>query len=163
MADGRRRLSVALRPLSRIEGADLLAGRAAPAEVGWHPEYPMAETVDALALLTAAYEATATPLDDRPVWWLQQMVVAGRVVGDIGYHGPIADGSVEIGYAVVADQRGRGVASRACGLLVDHAWRSGAARLVAQVEPGNLASRAVLLRNGFVASDDFFLLERTQR
>ncbi len=162
MAD-RRPLRVGLRPLSRAEGVELLAGRGGPADVAWHPDYPLAETIDALALLSAAYAATDTPIDERPVWWLQQIVVAAQVVGDIGYHGPMTDGSVEIGYAVVADQRGRGVATGACRWLVDHAWRSGATRLVAEVEPTNLASRTVLLRNGFVAEADRFVLERTGR
>ena len=67
------------------------------------------------------------------------------VVGDIGFHGPPEPGSravVEIGYAVVPAWQGRGVATRACALILDQAWRDGAD--LVQAEAGGPASRAVL-------------------
>ena len=117
----------------------------------WHPDYPLPDTVDALQLLLAAHEAMGTQAD-LPRWWVHEIRVAGEVVGDVGFHGPpAADGPVvvEIGYAVVPSLRGHGVASRACALLLEQAWRDGAERVLADTEPDNLASRAVLRRNGF--------------
>ena len=72
------------------------------------------------------------------------------MVGDIGFHGPPEPGRravVEIGYAVVPGWRGRGVATRACTLILEQAWRDGAD--LVQAEAVNPASRAVLLKNGF--------------
>ena len=82
-------------------------------------------------------------------------------------HGPPPpDGprEVEIGYQVVPALRGRGVATRACALLLAHAWSHGADLVRAEVEPGNpdgAASRAVLLANGFRADGQLgFVVER---
>ena len=94
----------------------------------------------------------AGPLVQQPPWWIYQIVVDGQVVGDIGFHGPPADRTpcrVEIGYCVVPAWRGRGVASRACALIVEQAWTLGAEVIVADTESDNLASQRVLLRNGF--------------
>ena len=120
----------------------------------WHPEYPLSETLDALGMLFAGYEASGENLTGEPDWWIHQLVVDDQVVGDIGFHGPPADGSVEIGYGVVPASRGRGLATRACALLVEVAWRAGAEAVLAEAEPGNPASRRVLLNNGFTAVDD---------
>ena len=61
---------------------------------------------------------------------------------------------------MVPSARGRGVATRACALLLAHAWRHGATLVRAEVEPDNGdgdASRAVLRANGFAptAQGDF--------
>lgn len=73
------------------------------------------------------------------------------VVGDLGFHAPPgADGSVEIGYSVIPERRGRGYAGEAVGALV--AWalaRPEVDAVVAGCDPGNLASIRVLERAGF--------------
>jgi GNAT superfamily N-acetyltransferase len=143
--------ALALEPLGVDQVEDLVAGRKAR-RAGWHPQYPAADTLDAATMLLAGYEAVGTPVPERPVWWLYGMVVDGLVVGDAGFHGPPAPGGpveVEIGYQVVADYRGRGLATRACGLLLELAWTHGADLVRADAEPANLASRAVLRANGF--------------
>ena len=117
----------------------------------WHPGYPLAETVDALSLLLAAHEAMGT-VGSLPRWWVHEIRVHGQVVGDVGFHGPPAGSGavvVEIGYAVVPELRGRGVATRAVGLLLDRAWRDGASRVLAETDDDNAASQAVLVRTGF--------------
>ena len=137
-----------------VEVARQLVAGAAPALTDcadWHPDYPLPETVGALRLLLEAHELMGT-LADLPRWWTHEIRVAGQVVGDIGFHGPPEDDGpvvVEIGYAVVPALRGRGVASRACALLLERAWRDGAERVLADADADNLASRAVLARNGF--------------
>jgi RimJ/RimL family protein N-acetyltransferase len=92
-----------------------------------------------------------------PTWWVLEVLVDGEVVGDAGFHGPPAAAGpveVEIGYAVVPERRGRGIATAACGELLALAWRQGADTVLAETEPDNLASRRVLLGNGFRARAD---------
>jgi RimJ/RimL family protein N-acetyltransferase len=117
----------------------------------WHPGYPLAETVDALAMLLGAHAAMGT-LGALPRWWVHEIRVEGQVVGDVGFHGPPAPSGpvvVEIGYAVVPELRGRGIATRAVGLLLDLAWRDGAVRVLAETDDDNAASQTVLARTGF--------------
>lgn len=142
-----------LRPIPPAEVQSLLAGRAsADVQRRWHPEYPMRDTLSALFLIVAAYEVMERPLDARSPWWVYQLIMNGYVVGDVGFHGPPAgDGPqvVEIGYGVVPAWRGRGLATAACRMITEQAWASGADQVVAEVGPTNVASRKVLLRNGF--------------
>ncbi len=133
---------------------DLVAGTfERPAD--WHAAYAEASLTGITRMLLAAYEAMGVPADERSPWWVFAVVVDGRVVGDAGFHGPPAAEppvEVEIGYSVVPAWRRRGVATRACGLLLEHAWRHGAEVVRADVEPDNPdgdASRAVLRANGF--------------
>jgi RimJ/RimL family protein N-acetyltransferase len=120
----------------------------------WHPEFPRDGTLAAAHMLLGTYEALGLDPGQSP-WWFFAVVVDGVVVGDAGYHGPpAAEGpaEVEIGYQVVPSARGRGVATRACALLLEHAWANGAEVVRAEVEPDNPdgpASRAVLRANGF--------------
>jgi GNAT superfamily N-acetyltransferase len=142
-----------------------------PQRPQWHAEYPLPDSVDAIAMAMAAHQAitgvvlslskgtvlslSEGAIDETPAWWVHQIVVNGVVVGDIGFHGPAGpDGTVEIGYTVVPAWRGRGVASRACGLIVEQAWRDGAEIVIAETDDDNVASQAVLLRNGFQRRPD---------
>ncbi len=64
----------------------------------------------------------------------------------------VADRSAIIGYYVSSAARGRGVATAAVGALVQVAQQDvGLLRLVADIDPGNGASRRVAERNGFRA------------
>jgi [ribosomal protein S5]-alanine N-acetyltransferase len=147
---------VYLRRLTVVESKALTAGHGRPADgLRWDPDYPTTDTFVALGLLRLAYDAAGP---SRPGWWLYQIVVGPNgggvgddvVVGDIGFHGPPEPGPravVEIGYAVVPSWRGRGIATRACTLVLEQAWRDGAD--VVQAEAVNPASRAVLVKNGF--------------
>jgi GNAT superfamily N-acetyltransferase len=132
--------------------------------ITWHAEYPQPDSVDAVAMVVAAHRAVTGEFDKPPAWWIHHIVVNGVVVGDIGFHGPAAaDGAVEIGYTVVPAWRGRGVASRACGLIVERAWQDGAEIVIAETENGNVASQIVLLRNGFQRrSDGIFMIRRPE-
>ena len=117
----------------------------------WHPQFPTEDTVSAAQLLLGAYEVLGVDPARSP-WWFFAVVVDETVVGDAGFHGPPpVDGpaEVEIGYQVVPAHRRRGVATRACALLLEHAWRNGAEVVLAETEPENVASRAVLRANGF--------------
>ena len=56
---------------------------------------------------------------------------------------------VEVGYWLFVDARGRGVATRAVGGVVAHAFANGIYRVEAHVRIGNVASERVLERLGF--------------
>jgi ribosomal-protein-alanine N-acetyltransferase len=127
----------------------------------------MEETLSALAMLVAAHRAVGWSGGTRPSWWLHQIVLGDTVVGDVGFHGPPAATGpveVEIGYNVVGGLRGRGIGTQACRLLLLLAWRDGARLVRAEVDPGNEASRRVLLRCGFTELDGLrFQAERPLR
>ena len=183
MAAGRRRLSpraysapasfeVQLLPLPVGVARLMLAGQLRSEVVKghqaatspWHREYPMLDSVDAIAMLFAAHRATTGTVKESPAWWIHQIIVDGVVVGDIGFHGPPSpDWEVEIGYSVVPAWRGRGVATRACALILQQAWQDGADTVVAETDDGNVASQAVLLRNGFQRRPDgVFAIDRPE-
>jgi RimJ/RimL family protein N-acetyltransferase len=190
-----------LRRVPLAEARLILAGRPTPAmRAHWHPEYPQSDSLDGLAMLTAASAAMAGELDteprtksDRPTvptqeglvrrnkpvasarapqafrraataWWIYQVLVDDEVVGDIGFHGPPDPaGSVEIGYNVVPAWQGRGVATWACGAILQQAWRDGAVQVIAETEPGNVASQTVLARNGFqLGADQVWRVDRPE-
>ena len=130
----------------------------------WHPEYPLADTFDAIAMAFAAHQAMGYAVAELPAWWVHQIVVDGVVVGDIGFHGPPGrEKAVEIGYSVVPAWRSRGVASWACSLILQQAWQHGAEIVVAETDHDNVASQAVLLANGFRRrSDGVFMITRPE-
>ena len=148
--------ALALEPLGLDLLVDLLAGRLRrPAR--WHPEYPTGDTLDAASMLLAGYQALGFSVPARPVWWLYGIVVDGVVVGDAGFHGPPPPGrpvEVAIGYQVVPGRRRHGLATTACGRLLELAWAHGADLVRADAEPENFASRAVLRANGFRLAPD---------
>jgi ribosomal-protein-alanine N-acetyltransferase len=79
--------------------------------------------------------------------------VPAHLVASAGYFGPPDQGgSVEIGYTVVADHRGRGYASEAVQALVTRAFERGATRVLAHTRPDNLPSIAVLTKCRFQPS-----------
>ena len=80
------------------------------------------------------------------------------LVANGGYFGPPdTTGQLEIGYSVLVDWRGQGIATELVSLLVSHAWRQeGVYRVIAHTLPTNQASIRVLTKNGFspVKSND---------
>jgi RimJ/RimL family protein N-acetyltransferase len=149
----RRLLARSLRP-EPVEGL----------QPAWHPEYPLPDSIDAIATVFAAHQAMMGAIAESPAWWIHQIVVDGTVVGDIGFHGPPgADGIVEIGYSVVPAWRRRGVASRACDLILQLAWQDGAEIVLAETDHDNVASQAVLLGSGFRRRPDgIFMIKRPE-
>lgn len=152
--------AICLRVLPVTEAQSLLAGTGAPGPgVRWHEEYPMPETIGALSMIVQAHRAAGWTTAEVPSWWLHQIVLAGLVVGDIGFHGPPAASGpveVEIGYDVVPGMRRRGIAGAACRLILQQAWRAGASVVRAETEPDNpdqTASQRVLLGAGFLPQD----------
>lgn len=86
-------------------------------------------------------------------WWTYLFVHAGEgvLIGPGGYKGrPDGEGTVEIGYAIVPEYRGRGLATEAALGLVDNAFAhdDGVERVVAHTLAGRNASVGVLEKVG---------------
>jgi RimJ/RimL family protein N-acetyltransferase len=81
----------------------------------------------------------------------------GEVIGDIGFHGPPdpagppgTAGTVEIGYGLVEQHRGRGLAGESAVAICGLAWsRPAVARIIAETDAANTPSAGVLLHAGF--------------
>jgi uncharacterized damage-inducible protein DinB len=73
------------------------------------------------------------------------------VAGIVGFKGrPNAEGTVEIGYSVLAEYQRQGIASEAAAGLVEQAFRAGdVRRVIAETLPALTGSIRVLERNGF--------------
>ncbi|BBG00523.1 MULTISPECIES: GNAT family N-acetyltransferase [Pseudonocardia] len=130
-----------LRPWTPAAVAAVVAGTRCD---GWATDFP-ADGDRVVARLLAG-----TP--DGPGWgrYGHRLLVeraTGLVVGGAGLF-PDGAGGLEVGYGVVASRRGRGYAGEAARALVGLAMAGGVRRIVAGVEPGNLASVRVLERLG---------------
>lgn len=97
------------------------------------------------------YRRHALTLDPGAAPYLLHVLLDGATVaGRIGCHEGPREGAVEIGYAVVPDYRGRGVATAMVREFVDWLADRGVRTVRASVSPDNAASRALLDRFGFV-------------
>jgi RimJ/RimL family protein N-acetyltransferase len=95
-------------------------------------------------------------LDDPPsAAWITGVVWdpdRRLAVGKAGYHGPPDEaGMVEVGYSIDPQHRRQGYARAALRALVDRAGREpGVTTVRASVSPDNVASRDLVLSEGFV-------------
>ena len=114
-----------------------------PVPDGW-PEFPEAIgfTLDHLRNASEADRA----------WSMQFFVdpATGRLLGSGGFAAPPVDRTVEIGYEVAPEFRGRGYGTAAARALVERAVTSGEVDLViAHTRPGPNPSTGVLVSLGF--------------
>jgi len=74
----------------------------------------------------------------------------GELLGGFSIHhfDPMRD-AIEVGYWLFVPARGRGVATRVLGAVVEHAFANGIYRIEAHVRLGNVASERVVERAGF--------------
>jgi [ribosomal protein S5]-alanine N-acetyltransferase len=138
-----------LRPLPAAAAGALPDDREAAARllgVTLSVEWPQADLFDVLPL-----QAASSPNDEPLGVWVIIEGESATVIGDIGFMGPPgADRTVEIGYSVVPDRRGRGYATEAARALVD--WALGQPRVgvvVAGCDSENAPSIRILERIGF--------------
>lgn len=93
------------------------------------------------------------PPEQHPwcTYWLMVLDCDNLALGLAGFKGtPDAGGSVELGYGINSIYQGRGYMTETIGALVDWAFRHPECRQVnAFTLPGNIASRKVLVKNGF--------------
>ena len=91
-----------------------------------------------------------------PTVWLVVRRADGRIIGDIGTHGPPdTEGCVEIGYAIAPSAQGQGIGTAAVAALVVSrlAATPGIRGLTAATGAQNTASRRLLERQGFRITD----------
>lgn len=129
-------------PIVTLE--DARAFREGQRDPSWHPDYPRSDDLDA-----------ATLVREGSTWGPRHVVRAfdGLVVGSAGFYGPpevAPDGvpEAELGYGLVAEAHGHGVASEAVRALLVHTDEAGC-RVRASVAPENRASVRVLAKCGF--------------
>jgi RimJ/RimL family protein N-acetyltransferase len=96
----------------------------------------------------AKFERSA--FEDPWIHGFNLLLPDGSNVGIGSFKGPPGDGVVEIAYAVVPEQQGKGHATAAARALVEFAFRSPEVRKVlAHTLPDGVASQRVLLKAGF--------------
>jgi [ribosomal protein S5]-alanine N-acetyltransferase len=113
------------------------------------PVWPGAAFTSMLPLLASGFEEpsdASPPLPTRLVVHREDVVL----VGETGFHGPPdRDGTVEVGYSIVPEYRGKGIALEATRELVrDAILRGGVRRVIAECEPDNMPSIQVLEKLG---------------
>lgn len=94
--------------------------------------------------------------DQNPAWLGEhghRLIIerdSGLVVGSVGLFWPPSEGTVEIGYGIVASRRGRGYATEATRALAEFALTApGVHTVSADVELTNPSSARVLEKAGF--------------
>lgn len=115
---------------------------------GW-PEFPeaIAFTVQHLRTASEAHRS----------WSMQFFLdgATGQLLGSGGFAAPPSDRTVEIGYEIAPQFRGRGFGAAAARALVEHAVASGEVdRVLAHTRPGPNPSTGVLVSLGFEHTDD---------
>lgn len=115
----------------------------------WPPEY-----VDPPALQFTRDRVAADPAQAE--WWMYFVVTPREdgervLIGTAGYKGPpTPDGTVEVGYSVVADHHRRGYASESVRALVRRAFGvPGVRKVIAETLPELEPSIGVLRKCGF--------------
>jgi RimJ/RimL family protein N-acetyltransferase len=135
-------------PIARAAAGDRPAlGRFLEARVpaGWPPEL-MADHLDGFARRIEADPALEGWL---PWYWVTRE--DRTLIGNGGFGRPPAeDGSGKIGYALVAEQQGRGYATEGVAAILEWAFlHPGLTRIVADTYPELTPSIRVLQKNGF--------------
>ncbi len=122
-----------------------------PGPQSWADGYPL--TGSRVAARSFVRDAEAAGGGDRGPWGMYQMILrdTGEVIGDIGFHGPPDDsGTVEIGYSVVEQYRGRGLVGESAVAICDLAWSAPEVhRIIARTNSDNAPSAGVLRHAGF--------------
>lgn len=123
--------------VTAADAADMRGGRR---QDRWHPSYPRRDDVDAATLVRE--------VDEHASWGPRHVVLGHQAVGSIGCFGPPEDSETEVGFGLVPEVRGQGLATEALRAMVAATAQVGV-RLRASVSPDNRASLRVLARCGF--------------
>jgi RimJ/RimL family protein N-acetyltransferase len=130
--------------------AELAASLGVVVPETWPPEF-----LDRAALEFVLQRLTAHP-EEAP-WWMHFILLKAEgseprtLIGSGGYAGrPTPEGSVEIGYGIVADRQRRGYAAEAARGLIERAFATpGVTHVLAHTLPDLAGSIGVLSRCGF--------------
>lgn len=135
-----------VRTLRPDDAAALLAYRNDP-EVARLQDWDLPYTPEQSAALVAEHAGARGPVAGK---WVQLAVEHdGVLAGDIGVGLSAGRGTATIGYTVARAHQGRGLAGEAVGAVVDRLFDAGVHRIVATVDPDNVASARLLERLGF--------------
>jgi ribosomal-protein-alanine N-acetyltransferase len=142
-----------LRPLPAAAARTLPGDRTTTAlllEAKLPTDWPHPELMDVLPLQGAATSVT----EPYGIWVLIERG-SRTIVGDAGFMGPPgADETIELGYSVIPDRRGRGYATEAVIALVEWAFHQpGVSAVVAGCAADNTPSIRLLRRVGFERTD----------
>jgi RimJ/RimL family protein N-acetyltransferase len=151
---------VLLRELTAAGVAKLLDEQSV--QGGWASGYPFEGS---RAAARGFLGRSAAQQHDAAGFGMYQIVrlADGLVIGDVGFHTPPQDGSVEVGFGLAPSARGAGHASEALGLLLGWVARQTDVReAVARTLIDNEPSKAVLARAGFteIGADRNFIRYR---
>jgi RimJ/RimL family protein N-acetyltransferase len=138
-----------LASLREAHAADLVGLLAEPLLRQWL----RAESLDQLRERFKSWEAQRSP-DGTATWlnWIVRSRIEDRPLGWV--QATVRDRGATIAYAVLADERGRGVAAEAVILMVR--WlreERGVASVEAEIDPANTRSEAVAAKAGFARTD----------
>ena len=112
----------------------------------WHTVYPLVDELDPHRSLAAS-----TDSGSEFTMYLVRQLSTGLAVGRFEFSGPPDEhGRVEFGYGLVPSARGRGLATEAVQIGLQHAARHGARLAAASTSTTNFASRRVLAKAGLV-------------
>jgi RimJ/RimL family protein N-acetyltransferase len=120
----------------------------------WVP-LPVPYRMEDAAVFTTSFAQKGwdgTGFDQERCWAIRVPGPGGKplLAGSVGLRPDPPGASVEIGYLVAADCRGRGIATDAVTVAVEHAIRDlGARRVYWQAVVGNWPSRRLAVRCGF--------------
>ena len=139
---------VRLRPFAPTDLDRLVAYRSDP-EVARYQAWDSYDAAAAAALITEM--ADSTP--GRPGHWHQwgiEEIASGQLVGDCGLFTQEDRAQGEIGFTLAPEAQGRGLATEAVSLMLSAAFGLlGFHRVVANTDPANARSAALLGRLGF--------------
>jgi RimJ/RimL family protein N-acetyltransferase len=122
-----------------------------PGSRSWARGYPLPGT--RVAARNTVQQAEAAGDGGNGQWGMFEIILreTGEVIGGIGFHGPPDEaGTVEIGYGIVEQYRGRGLVGEPAVAISGLAWsRPGVSRIIARTGEANAASAGVLRHAGF--------------
>ncbi|ARI77600.1 GNAT family N-acetyltransferase [Halobacillus mangrovi] len=118
-------------------------------QLPWNKNWPHDGLKALLPIYVEKLENEESELGFGP--WVIMDEKGEHVVGDIGFKGmPDSEGTIEIGYHIVASERNQGYASEAVENLCSWAFTyPGVKGIEAQCDKTNIPSQKVLINNGF--------------
>jgi RimJ/RimL family protein N-acetyltransferase len=137
-----------LRPVRDDDAPRIQEGTAEPAAQHWLGHKPAPYTMDdARAYVERRREHAATA---QAVTWAVADADDDRILGTVLWFNWVPEVECELGFWLHPEARGRGLATRACTLALDHVFDTlGVQRVTAFAAAANTASRAVIERLGF--------------
>lgn len=118
-------------------------------QLPWNKNWPHDGLKALLPIYAEKLESDENQLGFGP--WVMIDIDGEHVVGDIGFKGiPDEEGTIEIGFHVVASERNAGYATEAVGNMCEWAFtQPGVKGIEAQCDKANISSQKVLINNGF--------------